>query len=126
MHIAILGAGPAGLYLAYLIKRRRPETAITVVEQNPADATFGFGVVFSDRALGFLKEADPDSYRDIEPQLQTWDDQALVHRDQEVRIDGLAFSGIARLELLQILQAHCRRRGVELCLSTRVADLNEF
>ena len=27
MHIAILGAGPAGLYLAYLIKRRRPEHA---------------------------------------------------------------------------------------------------
>jgi len=32
MRIAILGAGPAGLYLAYLIKRRRPDWDVTVVE----------------------------------------------------------------------------------------------
>jgi 2-polyprenyl-6-methoxyphenol hydroxylase-like FAD-dependent oxidoreductase len=50
----------------------------------------------------------------------------VVHRDQEVRIDGLAFSGIARLELLQILQAHCRRRGVELHFEERVTDLGTF
>ena len=32
MRVAILGAGPAGLYLAYLLKRRRPETEIRVYE----------------------------------------------------------------------------------------------
>ena len=62
MRIVVLGAGPAGLYLAYLIKRRRPETDVTVIEQNPADATFGFGVVFSDRALEFLREDDQETY----------------------------------------------------------------
>src|ERR671922_2098332 len=124
MNILVAGAGPAGLYFSYLAKRRHPDWRIRVVEQNPADATFGFGVVFSDRALGFLREADPDSYRDIERRLQTWEDQAIVHRDQEVRIDGLGFSGIARLELLQILQAHCRRRGVELHFEARLTDLD--
>jgi 2-polyprenyl-6-methoxyphenol hydroxylase-like FAD-dependent oxidoreductase len=99
---------------------------VEVVEQNPAGATFGFGVVFSDRALGFLKDADPDSYEDIERRLQAWEDQSIVHRDQQVRIDGLAFSGIGRLELLQILQAHCRRRGVALRFGERMTDVDAF
>ena len=66
------------------------------------------------------------SYQDIQRRLQTWEDQAIVHRDQEVRIDGLGFSGIARLELLQILQAHCRRRGVALHFGERLADVDAF
>ena len=93
-----------------------------MVEQNPAGATYGWGVVFSDRALGFLAEADPESYADLAPRLETWGDQAIVHRGETVRIDGLGFSGIARLTLLGVLQAHCRRRGVALELGTRCAD----
>ena len=61
MRIAIMGAGPAGLYLSYLIKRRDPGAEVRVFEQNGADATFGFGVVFSDRALEFLNEDDPET-----------------------------------------------------------------
>src|SRR6187549_1031677 len=53
MRIAILGAGPAGLYLAYLIKRRQPDADVSVFEQNAANATFGFGVGFA--AIGRLK-----------------------------------------------------------------------
>lgn len=126
MRVGVVGGGPAGLYFALLMKRRNPAHSVRVVEQNPAGATFGFGVVFSDRALGFLEEVDPESYRDIEARLQTWDDQSIVHRDQKIRIDGLGFSGIARLELLQILQAHCRVNGVELHFEQRFADLGSF
>jgi len=46
--------GPADLNLETLIKRRQPATEVTIFMQNLADATFGFGVAFSDRALGFL------------------------------------------------------------------------
>src|SRR5919197_4048346 len=126
MRAVIVGGGPAGLYLALLLKRQHPGYSVTVVEQNPPDATFGFGVVFSQRALGFLRAADPSSYADIEARLQTWDDQAIVHRDHEVRIDGLSFSGIARLELLQILQAHGRRRGVDFSFEERLTNLDVF
>src|SRR5674536_77019 len=81
MRIAILGAGPAGLYLGYLLKRRRADAEVAIVEQNPADATFGFGVVFSDRALEFLREGDAETFAAITPQMEAWDDMTLVHRN---------------------------------------------
>jgi 2-polyprenyl-6-methoxyphenol hydroxylase-like FAD-dependent oxidoreductase len=124
--IGILGGGPAGLYFALLMKKQDPAHQITVVEQNPAGATYGWGVVFSDRALSYLEASDPDSYRDIARSLQAWDDQAIVHRGQQVRIDGLGFSGIARLDLLRILQEHGRRHGVRLELEARLTDLAAF
>ena len=55
-----------GLYLALLLKRQDASHSVSVVEQNPADATFGFGVVFSQRALRFLRDADPSSHAEIE------------------------------------------------------------
>src|SRR3954454_3902682 len=113
MRIVILGAGPAGLYLAYLLKRRRPEAHVRWVEQNPANATFGFGVVFSDRALEFLREDDPDTYAAITPQMENWNDITLVHRNERIAIDGIGFAAIGRLKLLQLLQARIRAVGVE-------------
>jgi 2-polyprenyl-6-methoxyphenol hydroxylase-like FAD-dependent oxidoreductase len=95
---------------------------VRVLEQNPEGATYGWGVVFSERALGFLAEAEPESYHDLAARLEVWSDQAIVHRGQAVRIDGLGFSGISRLALLSVLQAHCRRRGVALELATRCDD----
>jgi len=44
MRIAVMGGGP-GLYFATLWKARHPKDDVQVFEQNPADATFGFGVV---------------------------------------------------------------------------------
>jgi len=122
MNIAIVGGGPAGLYFALLMKRADPRHEIHVIEQDPAGATYGWGVVFSERALGFLADADPESYREIEARLEGWSDQAIVHRGERVAIDGLGFSGIARLALLGVLQEQCRRRGVVLELGARCED----
>jgi 2-polyprenyl-6-methoxyphenol hydroxylase-like FAD-dependent oxidoreductase len=126
MHIAILGAGPAGLYLAYLIKRRRPETVVSLLEQNPADATFGFGVVFSDRALEFLREDDEATYSAITPNMQSWNDITIVHRGERVTIDGVGFSAIGRLKLLLLLQARARSVGVEPVYHRAVKSLDEL
>src|SRR5215471_18320338 len=112
MRVAILGAGPAGLYLAYLIKRRDRSAEVRVLEQNGTDATFGFGVVFSDRALEFLNEDDADTYAAILPHLESWTDITIVHRDDRVRIDGVGFAAIGRLKLLHLLQARARSVGV--------------
>jgi 2-polyprenyl-6-methoxyphenol hydroxylase-like FAD-dependent oxidoreductase len=126
MRIAILGAGPAGLYLTYLIKRRRPDADVTVIEQNSPDATFGFGVVFSDRALEFLHEDDPDTFAAITPQMQAWDDMTLVHRNERIAIDGIGFAAIGRLKLLQLLQARVRSVGVEPQFGRAVTSLDDI
>ena len=77
LRVAIVGAGPAGLYLAYLLERRQPGIDVRMSQQNPADATFGFGVVFSDRALQFLREDDAETYEAIVPAMESWSDMTL-------------------------------------------------
>src|ERR1041385_3987277 len=126
MRIVVLGAGPAGLYLSYLIKRRQPNADITLIEQNPSDATFGFGVVFSDRALEFLKGEDPETYAVITPQMESWNDMTLVLRNERVTIDGIGFSAIGRLKLLQLLQQRVRSVGVEPTFKRAIAGLDDF
>src|ERR671924_1164860 len=112
MRVLVAGAGPAGLYFSYLAKRERPDWQLDVVEQNRADSTFGFGVVFSDRALEFLREDDPATYELITPQMETWTDLTVVHRGTPVVIDGIGFAAIGRLKLLQLLQRQLESVGV--------------
>src|ERR1044071_6516861 len=126
MRIAILGAGPAGLYLSYLLKRRRLNADVTVVEQNPANATFGFGVVFSDRALEFLRADDPETYEAITPQMASWSDITLVIKNERIAIDGIGFAAIGRLKLLQLLQARAKAVGVALQFERGVKSLDEL
>jgi 2-polyprenyl-6-methoxyphenol hydroxylase-like FAD-dependent oxidoreductase len=112
VQINIIGAGPAGLLFALLIKRRFPAWQVNVFEQNPPDATFGFGVVFSLNALAFLQRDVPDFHALLTPRLESWPMQRIVHRDEPVDIDGNGFSAIGRLELNQFLDQLCRTAGV--------------
>ena len=104
MKVLVVGAGPAGLYFAYLFKKSNPGCELRVVEQNAPDSTFGFGVVFSDKALEFLRAGDPDTYDAITPQMEVWTDLTLVHRNTPVVIDGIGFSAIGRLAFLRLMQ----------------------
>ena len=65
MRINVLGGGPAGLYLSLLMMRRDPSHRITVFERDAADDTFGWGIVFSDRTLAFLRDRDEPTYSAI-------------------------------------------------------------
>ena len=113
MRVVIVGAGPAGLYLAYLLRRSKLDVDVEIFEQNPAGATFGFGLVFSERALEFPNVEDPATHAAIKPALETWNDSILVHKGREIRIDGMGYTGIGRLRLLQLLQARSRSAGIE-------------
>ncbi len=114
VQINIIGAGPAGLLFALLIKRRFPAWTVTVFEQNPPHATFGFGVVFSLNALAFLERDVADFHLLLMPQLESWPMQRIVHQDERVEIDGNGFSAIGRLELNQFLDELCRAADVSI------------
>ncbi|MCD6682290.1 MAG: FAD-dependent monooxygenase [Burkholderiaceae bacterium] len=113
MKVLIVGAGPAGSYLAYLLARRDPRIELRIVEQNPADSTFGFGVVFSDRALEFLRDDDELTYELIAPRMQRWHDLSIHHRGERIAIDGIGFAAIGRLELLRLLHRRLHAVRVE-------------
>jgi anthraniloyl-CoA monooxygenase len=126
MKIAILGAGPAGLYAALLLKKNDSRADIRVIERNPADATYGWGVVFSDRTLAAFQEADYASYKAISESFVIWDSIAVRYRETKVRCGGHVIAGIARKRLLGILQDRCRDLGVALEFEREINDLAEL
>ncbi len=114
MRITIIGGGPGGLYFAVLTKKARPDWTVEVHEQNAADDTFGFGVVFSDDTLDEFLSRDPESYERIRDRFAYWDDVAIHYKGEEIRCAGNGFCGTARVHLLQALQSRCSEVGVAL------------
>jgi 2-polyprenyl-6-methoxyphenol hydroxylase-like FAD-dependent oxidoreductase len=126
LRVAVLGAGPAGLYFAYRLKRARPDFKIELFEQNPRGATFGFGLAFSARALEFLRAQDEETYAAFAPALESWSDSIIDLNGVEVRIDGMTYTGIARLRLLAILEAQAIAVGIAPEYEHRVGALDEL
>lgn len=122
MRINIVGGGPGGLYYAILMKQAGAHHEIAVYEQNRADDTFGFGVVFSDETLGNFLSYDPKSYQAITDAFAYWDEIDFVFRGTSIRSGGHGFCGCGRVELLQILQNRCLELGVELHFETEIID----
>jgi anthraniloyl-CoA monooxygenase len=126
MKIAIIGGGPGGLYLALLTKKARPDWRIDVYEQNKADDTFGFGVVFSEETLEEFLSRDAESYAMISEAFAYWDDIVVRYKGAETRCGGNGFAGCSRLKLLQILQKRCQDVGVAIHYQTYIEDLSRF
>jgi 2-polyprenyl-6-methoxyphenol hydroxylase-like FAD-dependent oxidoreductase len=126
LRIAVLGGGPGGLYFAYLWKKRHPDASVDLFEQNAAGATWGFGVVFSEQALEFLRADDPETVDAIAPRMESWKNITLDLRGQSVEIDGVGFSSIGRLELLTILQQRVREAGVTPRNDTMIQSVDEL
>ena len=122
MRVAVIGGGPAGLYFALLLKKARPETAITLVERNRPDDTFGWGVVFSDQTLGNFRAADPETFEQIESSFAHWDDIDVHVHGRVITSSGHGFAGIARKKLLRILQERAAGLGVALRFQVEVSD----
>lgn len=123
MKIHIVGGGPAGLYFAILMKKLDPAHAITIFERDGPDDTFGWGIVFSDRTYGFLKDHDEPTYAEITAASETWDNVDVVHRGQTISVRGNKFSGVARLAFLNILHRRCQALGVDLRFHANVASV---
>jgi anthraniloyl-CoA monooxygenase len=126
MRVEILGAGPAGLYLAILLKKTDPGHQVTITERNPPDATFGWGVVFSEETLGALRDADYSTYLEISDTFARWDAIDIRYRGALLRSRGHGFAAIARKRLLAILQQRCRKLGVRLNFQNDIVDVENF
>ena len=112
MKIAVIGGGPGGLFTAILAKRAFPGAEIDVYERNAHGDTFGWGVVFSDETLGNVEAADPESFKEIRESFAYWTDIETFIGGEMVRSTGHGFCGLARKELLAILDRRATTLGV--------------
>ena len=124
--IGVLGAGPGGLYFALLAKKADPSREVVVVERNAPDATFGWGVVFSDETMGALRDADRETYQRILDSFARWGAIDIRFRGETVRSRGHVFSGTPRRGLLMILRERCLDLGVRLEFGREVPSLEAF
>jgi anthraniloyl-CoA monooxygenase len=120
--VTVVGGGPAGLYLAILLKKSNAGHEISVLERNAPDATFGWGVVFSEETLGALRDADYKTYVEITDSFARWSTVDIRYRGTLIRSGGHTFSAIKRTHLLDILQRRARELGVDLRFGVEVDD----
>lgn len=114
------------MYFAILIKKSNPKNQITIYERNGPDDTFGWGVVFSGKTLRNLRAADGESHAEITRNFEAWDNVDVICNEQKISIHGNSFSGIARLQLLKILQRRCEQLGIQLLFRIEVADIESL
>ncbi|MGJ7507812.1 FAD-dependent monooxygenase [Variovorax sp. GT1P44] len=126
MKIRIIGGGPAGLFYAYLMKRDDPSHDIRVHERDPESATYGWGVVFSDVALAFVRDLAPELYEAMTHNQEVFDEMAVVHQGVHVTLAHNTFHRMARIDLLKALHAHCRKVGVVIAFEQRFDDVTAF
>lgn len=126
MKFACIGGGPAGLYLAILLKRWDAEHEVVVHERNRLDDPFGFGVVFSDATSDNLAAAEPTTYAEMSNRFYHWDDIEIFYNDEVLRSTGHGFSGMSRRAMMEVLARRCEQLGVELHFSDEVDDLSKF
>jgi 2-polyprenyl-6-methoxyphenol hydroxylase-like FAD-dependent oxidoreductase len=126
MKIRIIGGGPAGLFFAYLMGRANDGHDIRVYERDFEGATYGWGLVFSDVALSFVRDIAPELHASMTHNQVVFDAMAIVHQGQQVMLAGNTFHRMARIDLLRALHRHCREAGVALEFERRCDDVTEF
>jgi anthraniloyl-CoA monooxygenase len=105
-----------------LAKRGDPSHQVTVYERNRPDDTFGFGVVFSEKTMNYLREQDQATHDEILANANAWDPIEVRIHGQVLSCGGIGFWAISRKRLLDILQRGAAGQGVELRFETEVRD----
>jgi 2-polyprenyl-6-methoxyphenol hydroxylase-like FAD-dependent oxidoreductase len=128
MRIAVVGGGPGGLFFAALMRQADPTAEVTVFERNRADDTFGFGVVFSDRTLELIHDADPVLREALAVHGRHWEEIEVRLKGERIRCGGNGMAAVVRRTLLLLLQERAREVGATLEFSTQVGldDLGDY
>jgi anthraniloyl-CoA monooxygenase len=125
VNVSIVGAGPAGLYLAILLKRDDPGHRVTVFERNRMEDTFGFGVVFSDETMENVGEADAETNWAMGEAAARWEDIEIHYRGTVMRSTGHRFSGLERKTLLELLARRAESLGVDIHWQQEIRELTD-
>jgi anthraniloyl-CoA monooxygenase len=122
VRIACVGAGPAGLFLAILMKARDPSHEITVLERQRPAGTHGWGVVFWDDLVATLCATDPRTAQEVVDAAYRWVDHVIdIQGRPSLRGRGSGYS-IRRDRLLEILSARARDLGIAIDHDREVRD----
>lgn len=118
--VAVIGGGPAGLYVARLLKLQSPDWQVVVHERMQGSAeTFGFGVGLTGSTMRNLTDADPvtaDLVRDIS---FAGHDLQLRSRDGVATLHGARNLAVGRAALLRVLAGAASDIGVEIRTGSR-------
>ncbi|MER7703999.1 FAD-dependent monooxygenase [Kitasatospora sp. NPDC097605] len=112
--VAVIGAGPGGLYFAALARQSAPEREITVFERDGRDDAFGFGVVFSDETLDGIAQADPRVFAAMSAEFARWSDIDVRYAGRLRTCGGHGFAALDRNRLRAILQRRCAELAVDV------------
>lgn len=124
--VAIVGAGPGGLFLASLLRQQVPDLSVTVFERNQRSDAFGFGVVFSDATLKAIDEADPVLRDALATHGRHWDRIDVHSRGERYSFGGNGMAAIHRRVLLRELQDGADAAGVDLRFGTEAPPLEQL
>jgi anthraniloyl-CoA monooxygenase len=130
MKIAIVGAGPTGLYAAGLLKQLYPDALVRVYEKRNPGQVSGFGYTIHGQSLSLLGILNPDLANSImrkgsEPFTQ----RSITIRNRVVLLDpeisrSMPIIGVEYDILLDVLRTHLITAGVEFHNEVVITDLD--
>jgi 2-polyprenyl-6-methoxyphenol hydroxylase-like FAD-dependent oxidoreductase len=127
MKIAVIGGGPAGLYFSRLMKLHLPTHHVDIFEQNPPNATWGFGVGLGGKARDRIRLADSDVHDRITRAMVFHNQQRIHLNGTDILVEYTSDGGaIERLDLLKILHSACESVGVDVKYNSRIESIDQF
>lgn len=124
--IAVVGGGPAGLYVARLLKILDRNLDVTVYERlDGAAQTFGFGVGLTESTMRNLGWADPRTAEEVRQASYMGHELHLKGGGRSVTLHGARNLAIGRAALLEIFGKAAAEAGVEIRRGTN-ADVSSI